>query len=82
MDMHAGRAKIADSAPPDAVSGQSPRSYAVRHPELHGIADLRGLVIGVQEALPAKPVADSLSANQRAARCGLCLDRIEKASYI
>jgi ABC-type amino acid transport substrate-binding protein len=43
-----GRQSIADFCAPYAVSGQSLVVDASRHPSVHGIADLRGLVIAVQ----------------------------------
>jgi polar amino acid transport system substrate-binding protein len=41
---------------------------AGRHPNVHGIADLKGLVIGVQQGNTSQPVADRLVAEHRAAR--------------
>jgi polar amino acid transport system substrate-binding protein len=43
-----GRRKIADFCAPYAVSGQSLVVDVARHPNVRGIADLKGLVIGVQ----------------------------------
>jgi ABC-type amino acid transport substrate-binding protein len=44
------RSKAADFCPPYAVSGQSLVADVSRHPNVHGIGDLKGLVIGVQSA--------------------------------
>ena len=51
-----------------------------RHPNVHGIGDLKGLVIGVQEGNTSQPVADKLVAEHRAARVRVyAYDEIEKA---
>jgi len=63
-----GRRKIADFCAPYAVSGQSLVVDVRRHPNVHGIADLKGLVIGVQQGNTSQPVADRLVAEHRAAR--------------
>jgi ABC-type amino acid transport substrate-binding protein len=60
--------KVADFCPPYAVSGQSLVADVSRHPNVHGIGDLKGLVIGVQEGNTSQPVADKLVAEHRAAR--------------
>jgi polar amino acid transport system substrate-binding protein len=47
---------------------------------VHGIGDLKGLVIGVQEGNTSQPVADKLVAEHRAARVRVyAYDEIEKA---
>jgi ABC-type amino acid transport substrate-binding protein len=47
---------------------------------VHGIADLKGLVIGVQQGNTSQPVADRLVAKHRAARVRVyAYDEIEKA---
>ncbi len=75
-----GRRKIADFCAPYAVSGQSLVVDARRHPNVHGIADLKGLVIGVQQGNTSQPVADRLVAEHRAARVRVyAYDEIEKA---
>jgi polar amino acid transport system substrate-binding protein len=75
-----GRQKIADFCAPYAVSGQSLVVDASRHPNVHGIADLKGLVIGVQQGNTSQPVADKLVAEHRAARVRVyAYDEIEKA---
>jgi polar amino acid transport system substrate-binding protein len=56
---------------PYAVSGQSVVVDVTRHPSVHGIADLKGLVIGVQQGNTSQPVADRLVAEHRAARVRL-----------
>jgi ABC-type amino acid transport substrate-binding protein len=56
-----GRRKIADFCAPYAVSGQSLVVDAGCHPNVHGIADLKGLVIGVQQGNTSQPVADNCS---------------------
>ena len=63
-----GRQMIADFCAPYAVSGQSLVVDVRRHPNVHGIADLKGLVIGVQRGNTSQPVADNLVAGYRAAR--------------
>jgi polar amino acid transport system substrate-binding protein len=62
------------------VSGQSLVVDSSRHPSVHGIADLKGLVIGVQQGNTSQPVADRLVAEHRAARVRVyAYDEIEKA---
>jgi len=47
---------------------------------VHGIADLKGLVIGVQQGNTSQPVANKLVADHRAARVRVyAYDQIEKA---
>jgi polar amino acid transport system substrate-binding protein len=75
-----GRRKIAAFCAPYAVSGQSLVVDAGRHPNVHGIADLKGLMIGVQQGNTSQPVADKLLAEHRAARVRVyAYDEIEKA---
>ncbi len=75
-----GRSKIADFCPPYAVSGQSLVVDASRHPNVHGVGDLKGLVIGVQQGNTSQPVADNLVAEHRAARVRVYAhDEIEQA---
>jgi polar amino acid transport system substrate-binding protein len=62
------RQKIADFCAPYVVSGQSLVVNTSRHPNVHGIADLRDLVVGVQQGNTSQPVADKLVAEHRAAR--------------
>jgi ABC-type amino acid transport substrate-binding protein len=51
-----------------------------RHPNVHGIADLKGLVIGVQQGNTSQPVADKLVAEHAAARVRVyAYDEIERA---
>ena len=74
------RQRIADFCAPYVVSGQSLVVDASRHPGVHGIADLKGLVIGVQQGNTSQPVADKLVAEHRAARVRVyAYDEIEKA---
>src|SRR5579872_1568680 len=74
------RSKIADFCPPYAVSGQSLVVDVGRHPNVHGIGNLKGLVIGVQKGNTSQPVADRLVAEHRAARVRVyAYDEIEKA---
>jgi polar amino acid transport system substrate-binding protein len=75
-----GRQKIADFCAPYAVSGQSLVVDVWRHPNVHGIADLKGLVIGVQRGNTSQPVADNLVAEHHAARVRVyAYDEIDKA---
>jgi polar amino acid transport system substrate-binding protein len=75
-----GRQKLADFCPPYVVSGQSLVVDASRHPNVHGTADLKGLVIGVQQGNTSQPVADKLVAEHHAARVRVyAYDEIEKA---
>jgi ABC-type amino acid transport substrate-binding protein len=75
-----GRQRIADFCAPYAVSGQSLVVDPSRHPNVHGIADLKGLVIGVQQGNTSQPVADRLVAEHRAARVRVyAYDEIEQA---
>jgi len=74
------RQQIADFCPPYAVSGQSLVVDGTRHPDVHGIDDLKGLVIGVQQGNTSQPVADKLVAERRAARVRVyAYDEIERA---
>ncbi|HEY1856848.1 ABC transporter substrate-binding protein [Acidocella sp.] len=75
-----GRERIADFCAPYAVSGQSLVVDPSRHPNVHGIADLKGLVIGVQRGNTSQPIADRLVAEHRAARVRVyAYDEIEQA---
>jgi polar amino acid transport system substrate-binding protein len=75
-----GRQKLADFCAPYAISGQSLVVDAGRHPNVHGIDHLNGLVIGVQKGNTSEPVADKLVAEGRAARVRVyAYDEIEKA---
>jgi polar amino acid transport system substrate-binding protein len=75
-----GRQSIADFCSPYVVSGQSLVVDTSRHPNVHGIADLKGLVIGVQQGNTSQPVADKLVAEHRALRVRVyAYDEIEKA---
>ncbi len=75
-----GRQKVADFCPPYVVSGQSLVVDTGRHPNVHGIGDLEGLVIGVQQGNTSQPVAEKLVAEQRAARVRVyAYDQIETA---
>jgi polar amino acid transport system substrate-binding protein len=62
------REKVADFCAPYAVSGQSLVVDTTRHPHVHNIDDLAGLVIGVQHGNTSEPVAEKLVAQHRAAR--------------
>ncbi len=62
------REKVADFCAAYAVSGQSLVVDTSRHPNVRGVNDLRGLVIGVQQGNTSQPVADKLVAEHRAAR--------------
>jgi polar amino acid transport system substrate-binding protein len=74
------REKVADFCAPYAVSGQSLVVDTTRHPNVHGIADLKGLVIGVQQGNTSQPVANKLVAERRAARVRVyAYDQIEQA---
>jgi polar amino acid transport system substrate-binding protein len=74
------RERIADFCPPYVVSGQSLVVDPNRHPNVHGIADLKGLVIGVQQGNTSQSVADRLVAERRAARVRVyAYDEIERA---
>ena len=74
------RQKIAEFCPPYAMSGQSLVVDISRHPNVRGIDDLKGLVVGVQQGNTSQPVADSLVAEGRAARVRVyAYDEIEKA---
>ncbi len=74
------RERIADFCQPYVVSGQSLVVDPNRHPQVHGIADLKGLVIGVQHGNTSQPVADRLVAEHRAARVRVyAYDEIERA---
>jgi polar amino acid transport system substrate-binding protein len=77
-----GREVLADFCAPYAVSGQSLVVDVSRHPDVHGIADLKGLVIGVQQGNTSQPVADKLVAENRAARVRVyAYHEIEKALH-
>jgi polar amino acid transport system substrate-binding protein len=66
-----GRQAIADFCSPYCISGQSLVVDATRHPKVHGVDDLKGLVIGVQQGNTSQPVAEKLVAEGRAARVRL-----------
>jgi polar amino acid transport system substrate-binding protein len=71
---------VADFCAPYAVSGQSLVVDAARLPQVHGIDDLAGLVIGVQHGNTSEPVAEKLVAKHRAARVRIyAYNEIEKA---
>jgi polar amino acid transport system substrate-binding protein len=75
-----GRQQVADFCVPYAVSGQSLVVDVVRHPHVHGIGDLEGLVIAVQQGNTSQPVAEKLVAERRAARVrAYAYDEIETA---
>jgi len=75
-----GRQKIADFCAPYAVSGQSLVVDVKRHPSVRGIANIKGLVVGVQRGNTSQPVAENLVAEHRAARVRVyAYDEIEKA---
>ena len=75
-----GRQEIADFCAPYAVSGQSLVVDVARHPNVHGIADLKSLVVGVQQGNTSQPVANKLVAENRAATVRVyAYDEIEKA---
>jgi ABC-type amino acid transport substrate-binding protein len=74
------RERIADFCPPYVVSGQSLVVDPSRHPDVHGVVDLKGLVIGVQQGNTSQPVADRLVAEGRAAGVRVyAYDQIERA---
>jgi polar amino acid transport system substrate-binding protein len=76
----ADRERVADFCAPYAISGQSLVVDPNRHPNVHGIADLKGLVIGVQQGNTSQPVADKLVAEHSAARVRVyAYDEIERA---
>jgi polar amino acid transport system substrate-binding protein len=66
--MTPAREKVAGFCAPYAVSGQSLVVDTTRHPRVHGIDDVGGLVIGVQHGNTSEPVAERLVAEHRAAR--------------
>ena len=75
-----GREAIVDFCEPYVISGQSLVVDPHRHPNVHGIDDLKGLVIGVQQGNTSQPVADRLVAEGRAARVRVyAYDQIELA---
>jgi polar amino acid transport system substrate-binding protein len=74
------RERVVDFCAPYAISGQSLVVDPSRHPDVHGIGDLSGLVIAVQQGNTSQPVADKLVADHRAARVRVyAYDEIEKA---
>ena len=74
------RERIADFCQPYAVSGQSLVVDAIRHPNVRGIGDLTGLVIGVQRGNTSQPVVEKLVAERRAAQVRVyAYDAIEEA---
>ena len=74
------RQKLADFCAPYAISGQSLVVDVGHQPNVHGIADLNGLVIGVQQGNTSQAVADSLVTEHRAAGVRVyAYDQIEKA---
>jgi polar amino acid transport system substrate-binding protein len=74
------RRKIADFCQPYAVSGQSLVVDVRRCPNVRGVADLKGMVIGVQQGNTSQPIAEKLVAEHRAARVRVyAYDEIDKA---
>jgi ABC-type amino acid transport substrate-binding protein len=74
------REQVADFCPPYVVSGQSLVIDPSRHPNVHGIDDLRGLIVGVQQGNTSQPVAERLVAERQAARVRVyAYDEIETA---
>jgi polar amino acid transport system substrate-binding protein len=74
------REQVVDFCAPYAISGQSLVVDPSRHPNVRGIADLKGLIIGVQQGNTSQPVADKLVAQHSAARVRVyAYDEIEKA---
>ncbi len=74
------RERIAEFCAPYVVSGQSLVVDPSRHPNVHGVNDLRGLVVGVQNGNTSQPVADKLVAEHRASRVKVyAYDEIERA---
>jgi polar amino acid transport system substrate-binding protein len=74
------REKLADFCAPYAVSGQSLVVDTTRHPQVHDLGDLSGLVIGVQHGNTSEPVAEKLVAEHRAARVRVyAYNEIERA---
>jgi polar amino acid transport system substrate-binding protein len=74
------RERLADFCAPYAISGQSLVVDPSRHPNVHGIADLKGLVIGVQQGNTSEPVAEKLVAEGAAARVrAYAYNQIEQA---
>jgi len=75
-----GRQEIADFCAPYAVSGQSLVVDIGRHPNVHSVDDLKGLVIGVQQGNTSQRVANKLVAEGRAAKVRVyAYDQIETA---
>jgi ABC-type amino acid transport substrate-binding protein len=75
-----GRERPADFCSPYVISGQSLVVDPGRHPNVHGIDDLKDLVIGVQQGNTSQPFADRLVAEHRAARVRVyAYDAIETA---
>ena len=74
------REKVADFCQPYVLSGQSLVVDPGRHPQVRGIGDLKGLVIGVQQGNTSQPVAARLVAEQRAGRVRVyAYNQIEQA---
>ena len=74
------RAAVVDFCAPYVVSGQSLVVDRRRHPQVHGVDDLKGLVIGVQRGNTSEPVAEKLVAEGRAGRVRLyAYDAIARA---
>nr|WP_249792641.1 ABC transporter substrate-binding protein [Bradyrhizobium sp. BRP22] len=75
-----GREEIADFCTPYAISGQSLVVDVLSNPNVRGITDLKGLVVGVQQGNTSQPVAEKLVADNRAARVRVyAYHEIEKA---
>jgi ABC-type amino acid transport substrate-binding protein len=74
------REQVADFCQPYAMSGQSLVVDATLRPHVHGIGDLKGLTIGVQQGNTSQPVAERLVAENRAAHVRVyAYGEIEKA---
>jgi ABC-type amino acid transport substrate-binding protein len=74
------RERVAAFCPPYLVSGQSLAVDVARHPDVHGVDDLVGLVIGVQAGNTSEPIARRLVSEGKAAGVKVyAYDRIQEA---
>jgi ABC-type amino acid transport substrate-binding protein len=72
--------QIADFCEPYTISGQSLVVDSSHHPNVRGVADLKGRVIGVQHGNTSQPVAEKLVAEHSAAGVRVyAYDQIETA---
>jgi ABC-type amino acid transport substrate-binding protein len=62
----AGRQRLAAFCEPYLISGQSLAVDVTRHPQVHTVDDLAGLIVGVQQGNTSQSIAEALVAQGKA----------------